>query len=120
MLWTIAVELDRPIFCNNRCGCAKVSGTMDPQGGPSTFLRQRDRLACMYCVSVILTSDECVKIQQAAAKQWPTETLSRSEIVRRYTMFGIQALKKTSADDQSRLAHQFQASMEASDERLKH
>jgi hypothetical protein len=68
---------------------------------------------------VNLTSDEWIKIFNAAAKQWPTETLSRAEIVRRYTMFGIQALKNTSADDQSRLTHQFQASMEASDTRLK-
>ena len=73
----------------------------------------------MDCVSVNLTSDECVKIQQAAAKQWPTETLSRSEIVRRYTIFGIQALKNISADDQSRLAHQFQASTKASDGRVR-
>jgi hypothetical protein len=35
-------------------------------------------------------------------------------------MFGVQALKNTSADDQSRLADQLQASMEADDTRLKH
>ena len=67
-----------------------------------------------------LSSDQWIKIHNAAAKQWPTETLSRAEIVRRYTVFGIQVLKNTSADDQTRLSHQFQASMEASDTRLKH
>jgi hypothetical protein len=54
---------------------------------------------------------------QAASKQWPQECLCRSEIVRRYTLFGIESLKNLSPEDQSRLAHQFQASMEASDER---
>jgi hypothetical protein len=36
----------------------------------------------MYCLTVNLTSDEWLKIQQAAAKQWPSETLSYAEIVR--------------------------------------
>jgi hypothetical protein len=37
----------------------------------------------MYCVSVNLTSGEWLTIAQAAAKEWPNETLSRAEIVRR-------------------------------------
>jgi hypothetical protein len=47
----------------------------------------------MYCVSVNLTSSEWLKIQQAAQKAFPNETLSRAEIVRRYTLIGIDALK---------------------------
>jgi hypothetical protein len=74
----------------------------------------------VYCLTVNLTSDEWIKIQQAAAKQWPTETLSYAEIVRRYTMFGVQSLTNISPADQSRLTHQFQASMTAQDTRLKH
>jgi hypothetical protein len=74
----------------------------------------------MFCVSVNLTSSEWMKIQQAASKQWPGERLSRAEICRRYVLVGIQAVKNVSPTDQSRLAHQFQASMEAGDESLKH
>jgi hypothetical protein len=46
----------------------------------------------MYCVSVILSSDEWVTICDTASKQWPQECLSRS----------------------------VQASMEANDVRLNH
>jgi len=74
----------------------------------------------VYCSTINLISDEWLRIHKAAAKQWLTETLSRGEVVRRYAMFGVQASKNTSADDQSRLARQFQASMEADDTRLKH
>jgi hypothetical protein len=42
----------------------------------------------VYCLTKNLTSDEWLKIYKAAVRQWPTETLSRAEIVRRYTMFG--------------------------------
>jgi len=74
----------------------------------------------VYCASVILTSSEWQRIQQSAGKQWPNEMLSRGEICRRYALFGMESFKRLSPADQSRLAHQFQASMEAGDERLKH
>jgi hypothetical protein len=57
--------------------------------------------------------------QQAAQKAFPNENLTRSEIVRRYTLAGIDALKQLSASDRARLAHEYQASMEAPEERLK-
>ena len=75
----------------------------------------------MLGVTVNLTSDEWIKIANAALEQWPTEaqTLSRAEIVRRYTMTGIQSLKSASPADQSRATHQLQASMTPQDTRLK-
>ncbi len=73
----------------------------------------------MFCVSVNLTSSEWIRIQQAAGQQFPHERLSRSEIIRRYVLVGIRALSSASASDRERLAHQFQASMEASDQRLR-
>jgi hypothetical protein len=83
-----------------------------------------DLEASVYCLTVNLTSDEWIKISNAAAKQWPIETLSAAEIVRRYIMFGIQSLKNTSkntsSDEQARATHQLQSSMEAQDKRLKH
>jgi hypothetical protein len=74
----------------------------------------------MFCVSLNLTSSEWMRIQQAASKQFPNETLSRAEIVRRYTLAGIDALKQLSSADRARLANGFQASMEAADERMRH
>ena len=48
------------------------------------------------------------------------ETLSRGEICRRYALFGMESFGKISPAYQERLAHKFQASMEAGEERLKH
>jgi hypothetical protein len=71
---------------------------------------------------VLLTTSEWIKIRDAAAKQFRNETLSRGEIFRRYVLCGIGILEEcfASRSVKSRLAHQLQASMEASDERLKH
>jgi hypothetical protein len=74
----------------------------------------------MYCVSVNLTSSEWLRIQQAAQKQFPNENLSRAEIIRRYTLAGVDVFEQLSASDRARLAHEFQASMQASDQRLRH
>jgi hypothetical protein len=51
-----------------------------------------------------------MRIQQAA-KQWPAETLSRSEILRRYVLAGVESLKNIPPDDAARLAREFQASI---------
>jgi hypothetical protein len=63
----------------------------------------------MYCVSVNLTSAKWLRIQDAAGKQWPNEVLPRAEIVRRYTLAGVDILKHLSAADRARVAHSFQA-----------
>jgi hypothetical protein len=68
---------------------------------------------------VNLTSDEWVRIQEAARKQWPHENLSRSEIVRRYTLARIDPLKQLSSTQRAQLTHEYQASMAAGDERLR-
>lgn len=73
----------------------------------------------MYWLTVNLTSSEWMRIKQCADKQWPKEYLSHSEIARRYILVGIDELKSVSQGDQERLARQFQASMTASDTRLK-
>jgi hypothetical protein len=65
----------------------------------------------MYCLSVTLTSSEWLKIQQAAAKQFPNETLSRSELIRRFTLAGIEALGGMSEADRAQRARQYQQSM---------
>jgi hypothetical protein len=50
----------------------------------------------VYCVNLILTNSEWIKIRDAAYKQWPKETLSRGEICRRYTWFGMESFKNLS------------------------
>ena len=59
-------------------------------------------------------------LRDSARKQYPSETLSRGEIMRRLSLAGIETLKNVSHADRARLAHGFQASMEAGDARLKH
>jgi len=73
----------------------------------------------MFCVSMNLTSDEWIRIQQAAVKQWPAESLSRAEVCRRYVLVGMETLKNLSAADRVRLAHELQESMTAEDQRLR-
>jgi hypothetical protein len=74
----------------------------------------------VYCLTLNLRSNEWLKIYNAAVKQWLTETISYAEIARRYIMTGIQSFKNVSPDEQSRATHQLQASMTASDTRLRH
>ena len=79
----------------------------------------RFKLCGMIALSLILSSDEWILVQRAAARQWPGETLSRSEIIRRYVLVGIAALRIAPAAEIARMAHELQASMLASDERLR-
>ena len=73
----------------------------------------------MYWLTVNLTSSEWMRDQTARRKAGPKECLSGAEIVRRYTLFGMEALKTVSPADQARLAHQFQSSTTAGDTLLK-
>lgn len=73
----------------------------------------------MLCVSVNLTGEEWSRIQTAAARLWPQETLSRAEIVRRYALVGIDTLKHSSRVDRQRVTEQLQNSMTAADTRLR-
>ena len=71
-------------------------------------------------LSVNFTSAEWHHIQPAAAKHLHGETLSRAEIVRRYTLAGTQILGNASPEDQARLAYKFQPTMTVTDTRLGH
>ena len=73
----------------------------------------------MFCISMLVSSSEWVRIRDAAARQFPNENLSRAEICRRYVLAGVDAIKNASPADCARLAHQFQASVESGDQRLK-
>jgi hypothetical protein len=64
----------------------------------------------MRKVTLTLTAQEWIKLRDAAAKQFPNEVLSRGEMLRRYAMIGIAALKPASDADQKRRAHEFRSS----------
>ena len=61
-----------------------------------------------------------MKLQDAAAKQFPGEALARGEVLRRYALAGVEALKDVSDADRARVQHQYQATMEAGEERWRH
>lgn len=73
----------------------------------------------MYCVSVNLSSNEWIKTQQVAARQFPHPTLSRSEIIRRYVMLGIRTFSSQSQQEHARMTHELEASQPAPGERLR-
>lgn len=71
----------------------------------------------MLIVTVPLTSAEWLQIHEAASQQWPTENLSRAEIVRRMTLLGIEFRKHVSRAAVARSTEQLQATMIAPGER---
>ena len=65
----------------------------------------------MLFVTSILSNQEWIRLRDAAAKQFPNEVLARGEILRRYAMSGVLALKNLSEQDRARLQHEHQATM---------
>jgi hypothetical protein len=58
-------------------------------------------------VTSIISSAVWIKLQKAAAKQFPGETLARGEVLRRFSLAGVSALKDMSETDSKRLQHQY-------------
>ena len=65
----------------------------------------------MVFVTAIISSQEWIRLRDAAAKQFPNEVLARGEIMRRYAMSGVAAVKNLSEQDLARLQHEHQATM---------
>ena len=63
----------------------------------------------MIFVTSIITGAEWSKLRDTAAKQFPNEVLARGEIMRRYAMSGVAAVKNLSEQDRARMQHQHQA-----------
>ena len=59
----------------------------------------------------IISSQEWIRLRDAAAKQFPNEVLARGKIMRRYTMSGVAALKNLSEQDRARMQHEHQATI---------
>jgi len=65
----------------------------------------------MVFVTSIISSQEWIRLRDAAAKQFPNEVLARGEILRRYAMSGVSALKNLSEQARARLQYEHQATM---------
>lgn len=63
----------------------------------------------MIFATVILSSGEWCTLRDAAAKQFPNEVLARGEIMRRYAMSGVAAVKNLSERDRARMQYEHQA-----------
>ena len=63
----------------------------------------------MVFITSIISSQEWIRLRDAAAKQFLNEVLPRGEILRRYAMSGVSALKNLSEQDRARLQHEHQA-----------
>ena len=65
----------------------------------------------MFCVSVLISSDEWLRFQQTAQVIWQGETLSRSEIMRRHASTGLKPLQQAAPVDQAQMTREFKNSM---------
>jgi hypothetical protein len=65
----------------------------------------------MVFVTSIISSQEWIRLRDAAAKQFTNEVLARGEIMRRYAMSGVAAVKNLSQQDRARLQREPQSAM---------
>lgn len=70
-------------------------------------------MTAMIFVTSIISSAEWIKLQEAAAKQFFGETLARGEIMWRFSLSRVQALKAASDADRARVQREHQATMTA-------
>jgi hypothetical protein len=55
----------------------------------------------MVFVTSILSSQEWIRLKEAADRQFPGEVLARGEVMRRYAMSGVAAVKNLSEQDRA-------------------
>ena len=65
----------------------------------------------MIFITSIITSAELVKPTDAAQKQFPNETLARGEVLRRYAMSRVAALKAAGDAEKKKAGWEHQATM---------
>jgi hypothetical protein len=69
----------------------------------------------MVFVTVALSSDEWLRIQQKTSRMWPDEVLSRAEIMRRLSLVALDAVGQLSADEQRKLTKELRRSLDPDD-----
>jgi hypothetical protein len=65
----------------------------------------------MVFVTSIIRSEEWIRLRDAAAKQFPTEVLARGEIMRRFSLSGVAALKAASDREKKKAQWEHQSTM---------
>jgi len=65
----------------------------------------------MIFVTSIISSQERIRLRDAAQQQFPGEVLARGEIMRRFSLSGAQPLKVASDAEKKKAQQQHQATM---------
>jgi hypothetical protein len=65
----------------------------------------------MIFVTSVITTHEWIRLSEAAQKQFPGETLARGEVLRRYALSGVAALKAASDAEKKKVQREHQTTM---------
>lgn len=65
----------------------------------------------MVFVTSIISSQEWIRLAEAAQQAFPNEVLARGEIMRRFSLSGVAALKAASDAEKKKAQQQHQATM---------
>jgi hypothetical protein len=65
----------------------------------------------MVFVTSILSSQEWIRLSEAAQQAFPNEVLARGEIMRRFSLSGVQALKAATEAEKKKVQREHQATM---------
>jgi hypothetical protein len=65
----------------------------------------------MVFITSIISSQEWIRIRDAAQQQFPGEVLARGEIMRRFSLSGVAALKAASDAEKRKAQWEHQATM---------
>jgi hypothetical protein len=65
----------------------------------------------MGFVTSIISSQEWIRLSEAAQQAFPNEVLARGEIMRRFSLSEVQALKAATDAEKKKVQHEHQATM---------
>jgi hypothetical protein len=73
----------------------------------------------MIFVTSIISSQEWIRLSEAAQQAFPNEVLARVEVMQRFSLSGAQALKAATEAEKMKAQREHQATMTVAEERLK-
>jgi hypothetical protein len=73
----------------------------------------------MIFVTSIISSQEWIRLSEAAQQAFPNKVLARVEIMRRFSLSGAQAFKAATEAEKMKAQREHQATMTVAEERLK-
>jgi hypothetical protein len=65
----------------------------------------------MVFVTSIISSQEWIRLSEAARQAFPNKVLARGEIMRRFSLSGVAALKAASDAEKKKVQHEHQSTM---------